>query len=168
VFLNVGAAYEHFSKGEALKGTEKLLPSAVGSAVKGYREYTEGITTETYAPVFEGNERVKGTPLDFATRLFSFNPTRISEIRQRTWREDQVRLEYQKDRSRIAAGFNKALIDPSSLDQDTLGGLYADIAIYNKRVAAMDPKYQVPYITAKWLRSNLKRSQTPDKYEQMK
>lgn len=165
VFINLADAINKFSEGQYLKGTEKLLPSAAGSVVKGYREYTEGVSTETYAPVFVGTERLMGTPMDFATRLFSFNPERISGIRQQQWREDQVRLEYQKLRTKITTGFNHLLENPTEVSQDDYASLYQKIIDYNNRVAEADPKYQIPYITPKWLNASIKRSQTPDKYE---
>lgn len=165
VFINLADAINKFSEGQYLKGTEKLLPSAAGSIVKGYREYTEGVSTETYAPVFVGTERLMGTPIDFAARLFSFNPEKISGIRQQQWREDQVRLEYQKLRTKITTGFNHLLENPSEASQDDYASLYQKITDYNNRVAEADPKYQIPYITTKWLNASIKRSQTPDKYE---
>ena len=168
VFLNIGAAYEHFKKGETAKGIEKLLPSAAASMAKGYREMTEGVTDSAYAPIFQGGEKVKGTELDFAARLLSFNPARISEIRERTWREDQVRMEYQKARSDITAGFNRLLAKVDKATTADFAELYAEVYAYNDRVTAADPKYQIPYITAKWLKTSLKRSQTPDKYEKAK
>ena len=153
--------------GQWEKGIEKLMPTAVGPMMKGYREYDEGITDKNYSPVFYGTDQLKGTPLDMAARFFSFNPERIASIRQVQWREDQVRLDYQKRRSEILERFNHALVSNKSSNMD-FADLYHEVMDYNTRVAGTDPKYGVPYITSKWLVSNIKRAQAPSKQEKLR
>lgn len=165
IFLDIKDSIDAFADGQIEKGLEKLLPTAAGSIVKGYREMEEGVTDKNYAPTFYGTDKLKGAPMDFALRLMAFNPERISGIRQKVWREDQVRKEYQIMRTNITEGFNHLLINPDNASNKDFAGLYAEIQDYNTAVAAADPKYGVPYITTKWLVSSLKRSQSPSKVE---
>ena len=165
VFLDIADAVDAFKDGQYEKGLEKLLPTAVGSIVKGHREYTEGVTNKQYSPVFYGTDKLKGSPIDFAMRVLAFNPERVSGIRQKQWRESVVRQEYAKERSGIIEGFNHALINIDKTSNTDFADLYKRITAYNSKVTAADPLYQVPYITNKWLLSSLKRNQKPDKYE---
>jgi len=168
VFLDIMSSIDSFMDGQWEKGLEKLLPTAVGSIVKGYREWDEGVTDKVYKPIFYGSDKLKGSPTDFALRVLAFNPGSISGVRQKQWRENQVRLEYQKERAGILEGFNHALVNINNTNNTDFADLYRRITEYNNDVSGADPKYQVPYITSKWLVSSLKRSQKPDKYEKQR
>lgn len=51
-------------KGNAWKGTEKILPRAGGSVMQAIREKTERVTTKHEAPGFFGREQLKGDGVD--------------------------------------------------------------------------------------------------------
>jgi hypothetical protein len=164
IFLDLTDSINALRKGEISKGLEKLAPTFLGSAVKGYREYTEGVTNKNYAPVYYGSEQLKGTGYDMAKRFLAFNPERISGIRQKQWREEQVRLAFQAQRSEIVEGFNSKLMSADASNAD-FGGLYKQIQAYNEAAYAADSRYQITPINTKWLISSIKRSITPTKRE---
>jgi len=141
------------------------MPTFIGSGIKGYREMTEGITDKNYAPMFYGTDQLKGTPTEFAMRVLSFNPERTSGIREKVWREENVRMEYQKERTNILEHFNQLYVDITKASNNDFADLYRRIEDYNDLVAGTNPKYQIPYITRQWLVTGLKRSQKPNKYE---
>lgn len=166
VFVDLWEALKHAYRGEGLKALEKAMPTAGGSLWKGWREYTEGVTTSDYAPVFYDSERLKGSKLDFALRVLAFNPGRLSSIRQKQWKANQVRLAYQEERSRILSGFKHLLMrDPSGVSVEDYADLYKSIQDYNESAVAADPKYVIPSITGQWLQTSLTNALTPDKYE---
>jgi hypothetical protein len=165
VFLDLRDSIDAFMDGQWEKGLEKLLPTAAGSIVKGYREWDEGLTDKNYRPLFYGSDKLKGSPSDFALRILAFNPQDLSGIRQKQWKEKQVQLEYQKMRTHITEGFNHLLIKPESASNADFADMYKRVMDYNTQVGAADPKYMIPYITSKWLISDLKRNQKPTKAE---
>jgi len=100
-------AGEYAGKGELMKAGESLLPTAVGSAIKAAREGREGLTTGSYSPVFYGDEPLKATTPEQFVRALSFNPSRISGIREKQWHEKQVAAKYNERRSEIIEKFKR-------------------------------------------------------------
>jgi hypothetical protein len=165
VFLDLRDSIGDFMDGQWEKGLEKLLPTALGSAVKGYREWDEGLTDKNYKPLFYGSDQLKGTPSEFALRLFAFNPQRLSGIREKQWHEKQVQLEYQKTRANIIEHFNHLLIKPEKASNSDFADLYKEVMDYNTKISTADPTYLLQPITSKWLVSNLRHNQLPPKME---
>ncbi|MDW7774678.1 MAG: PLxRFG domain-containing protein, partial [Desulfobulbaceae bacterium] len=102
IFMDTKKGVEHIGKGEVYKGIEALLPTAFGNISRAAREHREGITTGSYSPVFYGNEPLKADEVDFATRLLSFNPSRLSAIREKQWSEKKVAARLMTDLSPAA------------------------------------------------------------------
>jgi hypothetical protein len=103
-------AAEYAGKGELMKAGEALLPTAVGSMIKAIREQREGITTGSYSPVFYGDEPVVATDTEQFIRALSFNPSRISGIREKQWHEKKVAAKYNAMRSEIIEKFKRFYI----------------------------------------------------------
>lgn len=164
VFVDIKEGITAALDGQGKKAAEHLLPSAFGSWVKGRREITEGLTKKNYAPVFEGGERVMGTEADFVLRFMSFNPARISDIRNTAWKEDEVRRAYQNARTEISTKYNQLLVQGISGNSPEWAEFWKTVATYNDRASTAKPKYDIPLIGAKFLKQQEKRAFKPDKY----
>jgi hypothetical protein len=159
--------WKHIRQREYWKAFEDMMPTAFGSASKGIREYTQGVTASNYSPVYYGAEQLRATPLDVAARFFSFNPSHISAAREKQWREDEVRRAYTKYRSEIKSQLVH-YIQVESRDPVWWAEIQKSIVDYNDKVYTSDSKYKLPYITGAWLEQQMSSAFTPDVYERVR
>ena len=103
VFVSIYKGVGDIGRGNIQKGFERIVPNAFGNISKGIREYTEGVTTKSNAPVFYEDEPLKADEIDAMLRIFSFNPAKISEARAKLWSEKKRKVIYQSQRSEIYA-----------------------------------------------------------------
>jgi len=158
----------HLKRGEYYKAIEDFSPTAIGSAIKGKREKEQGITTKDYAPVYYGNQPLRATGVDQIRRAFAFSPSRISAIREKQWKEDQVRREYGKRRADIKARLLHHYAQFGSTNPEGISDIFKMIDDYNERVYRSHPRYQNIYITNDWLKQSLNRAYTPKKTERLR
>jgi hypothetical protein len=151
---------KHLAKGEVGKGIEALIPTAFGSAFKAARESSEGITTGNYGQVFYGDEPLKADGLDAALRFFSFNPSRLSGIREKQWNEKEVAAKYQERRTEINAKIKRLVLQGRGITPEVA----KEIARYND-LAKGSGRADIKPITMKSIRVMLKRSGTASKFE---
>lgn len=154
---------DHYRKGEFYKGTEALLPTAVGTAFKAVRESTEGLSTGNYSPVYYGDDPVKADGLDATLRFLSFNPARISGIREKQWSERKVEQKYTERRTEIYAKLKRNYFFGSGDRAEIM----KEVSRYNEMVKASGMRW-IPLITAQSIRSNLRRASRPSKKERMR
>ena len=152
-------------KGEGKKALESFLPTFAGSAFKGYREMTEGVTTKNYAPVFNNGQVVKSDGWDFAKRFISFNPTDVSRIRNDAWNADEVRRAYTESRSAITSRYNRLMVQNRDGLDPEWAELWKHVKKYNDKAAQANPSYQIPQVTPEYLMSHYKKDFKPSKYE---
>jgi len=152
------------SRGEGRRGAEQLLPTALAGPLKGHREMTEGVTKSNYAPVFDQGNVVKASPVDFAKRFLSFNPTEVSDIRNTAWRADEIRRKYTTARSKVSARYNRLIIQRVPGDDAQWAEFWKSVAQYNKKAAHANPRYMIPFIDTDWLSGQDKRNFKPNKY----
>ena len=164
VFVDIKDGIAAARAGKGRKALEHLLPSAFGSPLKGYREMKEGLTKKNYAPVFNEGQTVHATAADFIIRLMSFNPTRLSDIRNSAWREDEVRRAYQKDRGEITTMYNQLIVQNISGQSPKWAEFWKTVSVYNERASMAKPEYGIPLVGAEWLMQQEKRAFKPDKY----
>jgi hypothetical protein len=148
------------ARGDVAKGIESLLPTAFGSMVKAAREYGEGVTTSNYGSVFYGAEPLKATDMDAFLRFMSFNPSRISGIREQQWNEKEVASRYQERRSDIYNSIKRLRLQGKDISPEVL----KDIKRYNE-LAAGSGRGDIPMITKKSIATMLKRNSKPQKKE---
>ncbi len=144
-------------RGDIMKGVEKILPTGLGSPVKAYREYGEGVTTGSNIPILMNNVPLHGTATDAVIRFFSFNPSGLSAKREREWNKTVVKRNYQKKRADIRAKIRRFFLQP--IDRRTSGDwaeLLAEINNYNERVRSKKHDY-VPQMTTKQIRLIVKK-----------
>ena len=165
VFTNFKDAFVAFSNKEYFKAAEKLFPSALSSPIKGYREYTHGVSTPRNTPMYFYDDAIKLSEFEFLLRLMSFNPSRPSAIREVQWNEKQVQIKYEKRRQNIIQRLNLSLMHE---DPEDLPSIYKDIQDYNNDIQHIRPAYQVPEITDKWISDRFKAAGRVPKHERLR
>lgn len=165
VWTDLGNGILHMTKGEFQKGIEKISPTAFGAMIKAQREYDEGVTTNNYAPVYYGTEPLKANGLDAALRALSFNPSRLSAIRQRQWKELKVAEAFTKRRSEIKRQINRHIVDGTWNDTEIRAEIFNQIREYNDRAFSAHSRYDIVFINEDWIANAIKSSYRPDKRE---
>lgn len=159
---DVGQGSAELAKGNLLKGMEKILPAALASPVKAYREATEGITNTRNAPVFFGREQLKLSPAGAVIRGFGFNPADISEKREIIWQDKKGAARFADRRSDIYARYRLWILN--GRPQDEAEKLIEEIIAYNQAVKASGRR-DLPQITGKSLKAAISRSFSPSRRE---
>jgi len=169
VFSDLYQGGANVLKGNAWKGTEKIMPRAVGTVMQGVREATEGLTTKTNAPVFFGREQIKGDFVDTILRSLSFNPARIQKMKDIEWAEKQVSQDYTQMRSGIESKFLKFYLLPEpERDKTKMVDLIDQVHQYNSKVQSHGLTGVEPMITSTSLRTYIQRNLRPSKKELVK
>lgn len=150
-------------KGDFAKGVEAILPTAFGSLSKSLRESQEGITTSNYGSVFYGDEPLKATTADAMLRFFSFNPSRISGIREMQWNEKKVAAKYQERKTEIYSDIKKLNLQGKPISPEIL----KEIKIFNEDVLSSGRK-DISIITMKGVWTMLRRNNKPNKTERLR
>jgi len=153
-------------RGDISKGIEKIVPNAIGAPIRAYREYDEGVTTRTNAPVFYGKDPLKLDFIDAAIRAASFNPSRVAKIREKQWKEREVEMRMTEERADIYARFRKYFMDRDR-DPAKYIDLLNEVRIYNERIQRKGAG-GIPMMTNKSIKQNLRKSFRPNKKERMR
>ena len=151
------------ARGNWMKATESILPTGIGNAIRGYREYHHGITTQTNAPVFYGREPLKLSWVEAYLRGFSLNPARIAMAREKQYKESVIRGELGKWKTDIHAKM-KGYRYTGSQDAEAWAEILGERDRFNERAV----RWGIPPITPKSMNSMLKRSMKPSKQERMR
>ena len=158
----------YLKEGEAWRALEKLLPTGLGAPIKAAREYGEGISTGSSSPVFYGDEPLKASGADALVRALSFNPARLSGIREKMWNEKEVAGKYEDMRSAIYKEYRKAyVINPEDRTAADEADLVAAVMDFNRLVATSGRPDLHP-ITGKSIRAMLKRAARPNMRERLR
>lgn len=163
ILYDTAKGFHHLFRGELAKGGESLLPTAFGSMSKSIREATEGITTSNYGTVFYGDEPLKADAADAFLRFLSFNPSRVSGIREKQWNEKEVAERYQDEKSEIYAKIKRLYLQGEGLTPEILKTIKA----YNGRVFESGRRDIKP-ITSAGISEMLKRNSRASKIERMR
>ena len=153
VLTDIYDGFGELKRGNGMKAAEKFLPTGLGAPVKAYREYTEGITTKSNAPVFFEGKPLKADAIDAFLRALSFNPSRIAGAREKVWGEKVSEQAFMERRKDIYSRVKKYYLD-TDRDPEDLQDIEIDIAAYNQR--AKNSGQTV--IKAKNIKSILKRA----------
>ncbi len=161
VAVDVGRGFGHLWHGEFYKGLEALAPTAFGGLSKAVREGGEGITTGSYSPVYYGKEPLKATVTESLIRALTFNPARLSGIREKQWREKKVYRKFMNRRSEINTLIKRYYLYGSG----DRGEILKEIQRYNDLVAASGRKDLSPIRPGKHIRMVIRRAQRPNRTE---
>ena len=153
-------AIEYLGRGDISKGVEKGLPTGVGNILRAYREYNEGLTTRTNAPLFYGREQVRPSMAEAFYRGMSFNPARIAKIREKQWNEYKAKDKYREWATDIYAKIKRYYIEGQK-DETFMAEILGEIQSYNEGAK----RWGFSPITRKTIRANIRRSFKPSKFE---
>jgi len=152
----------YLKEGEQMRALEKLLPTGLGNPAKALREYGEGITTGGSSPVFYGDEPLKASGIDAIVRALSFNPARLSGIREKIWNEKEVAHKYSDLRAEIYSEWRKNyIVNPAGRTKKDEVELIAMVMDFNRKVAASG-RNDIKPISRKSIQTMLKRAATPN------
>ena len=160
IFSDMVKGVKHLFKGELAKGVEGLLPTAFGNVSKALRESSEGITTSNYGQVFYGDEPLKADATDAFIRFLSFNPSRLSGIREMQWNEKEVAQKYQEKKSEIYSQIKRSRLKGEGITPEIM----KTVKDYNDKVAGSGRRDISP-ITMRGIVTMLKRNSRPGKVE---
>ena len=156
----------NITQGNYLKGVEKITPLAMGNIAKAYRETSEGITTRAGDQVFFGNEQVQGDLGTGIMRAAGLNPTKIAKPREIQWNETKLKRQYAEKKRRIYSRIVRYHAQPVSKKSfHEWQDIMTDIKEFNARVKSNGLGRVVPKITAKTIKSRVRRAFRPSKRE---
>ena len=141
-----------------------MLPNALAAPFKAYREYTEGITSRSNAPIFYGKDPVKADTMDAIYRALSFNPAKISTIREKLWNEKKIEFAYKGRRNALSKKLKRMYLKGNITKADWINFL-TDVREYNSRVAEHKMVGIIPTISKEWINNTLRRAFRPTRKE---
>jgi hypothetical protein len=159
---------QDIKKGNVQKGLERMAPSGLAAPSRAIREYREGVTTHGNAPIFFGDDPIKGTGTDAVVRFFSFNPSRLSSMRETQWSDTKVEREYAERKSGIYDNIRSFyMTDPAKRNLADWVDILAEINEYNERVIGAG-RPALSRISSKSVIQMLRRSFRPSKRERLR
>ena len=154
--------------GNVYKGTERIVPRFAGQAMKGYREYKEGVTTKRNKPVFYGKEVLKPNMTEAIMEFLSFNPSRLSKTKAEIYSGKKVTQNYKEMRDGINDSIKQFYLQPrEERSKDKWMDILADIYAYNMRVTNKGLRGIEPFITSESIRNIINRNFKPTRKELM-
>lgn len=164
---DIGYGMQEIKKGNTYKGVEKMMPShAVSNVMKAWREKNEGLTRKNNAPVMFEGKRVKLTTTEAIVRALSFNPARISIIREKDFAGETSDQRMSKWSSDITNRYTRFLLTPAN-DRTNAQRLkiVTEIQAYNHRIKNLSKRGLTtkPFITSKSLTRNVMQRFKPAK-----
>jgi hypothetical protein len=167
LFTDMYLGTKSLARGDYSKAVEKMSPKFAGNAFRAWREYHQGLTTNSNAPVFYGKERVKLDLTEAILRGLSFNPARVAAIREKQFKEALLADKYSQARNDINARMKAFYLTPKEKrDPDTYVDILNDIRAYNNKVKSKGLPF--PYITGQSIQNNIRRSMKPNKRERQR
>jgi len=168
VLTDLWKGSKHFLDGKIYKGFESMAPTAFGNMSKAVRESREGVTTGSYSSVYYGNEPLKANTLDAVVRFLSFNPSRLSGIREKQWSEKKVYKKYQERRKKINSRIKKEWLQSNGDIPDKVWGeIWKEVFRYNDLVRGSG-RSDISPITARSIRNLIRRSLRAPKRERLR
>lgn len=160
VLKDTWEAMKYLSRGDISKGVEKALPTGLASPFKATREYTEGLTTKSNAPLFYGKEQARPNLMEAFLRGMSLNPVGIATIREKQSKEYEVKEKYRNWSTDIYAKAKRMKLR-GRIDQEKMAELLGEITKYNEGAV----RWGLSPITKKSIKKNLKRNFKASRFE---
>lgn len=137
VLQDIGEGIDAMRSGNVGKGMEKALPSAISNILRGRREATQGVTTESGKPVFHEGKPLKADWMEAIARALSFNPARLSEAQKENWNERKMAAKFAEQRAEIYLAYRQFFMQPpEKRKQADLVDIINDAKEYNMRAKA--------------------------------
>ena len=160
VLKDAWEAMKYLSRGDISKGVEKALPTGLASPFKATREYTEGLTTKSNAPLFYGKEQARPNLMEAFLRGMSLNPVGIATIREKQSKEYEIKEKYRNWSTDIYAKAKRMKLR-GRMDQEKMAELLGEITKYNESAV----RWGLSPITKKSIKKNLKRNFKASRFE---
>jgi hypothetical protein len=127
--LNLARGIDDLSKGEILRGLEKLVPALFRTPITAYRIGTEGAETTKGADMLSRDEL---NNLNIIAQAIGFPPTRLARIQEQSFESQKEVRKAQDRRAKILDGLHRVAFDPEGNKAD-LKEVFEDIKNYNRR-----------------------------------
>ncbi|HQH70517.1 MAG TPA: PLxRFG domain-containing protein, partial [bacterium] len=158
VWVDLTGGIGDMIRGDITKGAEKVSPLFLGNMLKALREYNEGLTTKSNAPIFFGNEQARADTTDAVLRFLSFNPSRLARIHEKQFNERLTEAEFTESRQDIYAKFKKYFLMPEEKrTKAAYIDLLSEVSEYNNRVQGVG-RADIPRITGESIRNALRQA----------
>jgi hypothetical protein len=125
--LNLTRGVEDLSKGEILRGLEKLVPALFRTPIAAYRIGTEGAETTKGADMLTRDEL---NNRNLIAQAIGFPPTRLARIQEQSFESQKEVMKAQDRRAKLLDGLNRVAFDPEG-DKADLKEVFEDIKNYN-------------------------------------
>lgn len=89
---------------------------------------------------------------------------KLTEMRNREWREDETRRAFTARRGKISELYNRLIVQNEPGNSDKWGEVFQKMNDYNDKAALTPPHYMIPQIDLEWLSQQQKRNFAPTKY----
>jgi ASC-1-like (ASCH) protein len=127
--LNLTRGVEDLSKGEILRGLEKLVPALFRTPITAYRIGTEGAETTKGADMLSRDEI---NNRNLIAQAIGFPPTRLARIQEQSFESQKEVRKAQDQRAKILDGLHRVAFDPEG-DKADLKEVFTRIKEYNRR-----------------------------------
>jgi hypothetical protein len=127
--LNLARGIDDLSKGEILRGLEKLVPALFRTPITAYRIGTEGAETTKGADMLSRDEL---NNRNIIAQAIGFPPTRLARIQEQSFESQKEVRKAQDRRAKILDGLHRVAFDPEGNKAD-LKEVFEDIKNYNRR-----------------------------------
>jgi hypothetical protein len=127
--LNVPRGIDDLSKGEILRGLEKLVPALFRTPITAYRIGTEGAETTKGADILSRDEL---NNRNLIAQAIGFPPTRLARRQEAIFESEKEIRKAQEQRSKVLDGLNRVAFDPEG-DKADLKEVFENIKKYNRR-----------------------------------
>ena len=127
--LNLARGVDDLSKGEILRGLEKLVPALFRTPITAYRIGTEGAETTKGADMLTRDEL---NNRNLIAQAIGFPPTRLARIQEQSFESQKEVKKAQDQRAKLLDGLNRVAFDPEG-DKADLKEVFEDIKKYNRR-----------------------------------
>jgi len=156
---------ESMTRGDAVKGAEKIAPRAIASPIKAVRESKEGITTRNNTPVFWGPRQLVPNKLESFYQFLGFNPASLNKKKRKIWSDKKIFAKYQGKKSDINSRWKKAV---TNKDAEAIGKVRDEITKFNEDIVNNNLTRIVPRITYRSLRSAVRSTTRAPKRERLR
>jgi len=136
LFNDVKQGFEYLSQGETSRGIERLAPTVIGNIFRSVREYDEGVTKTTNAPLYYGTTQIQPTLFETTLRIGAgINVARTSQQREQIYKTRKLMSEYRDRRTEIYNAYTRYYNQrPQDRDPKELEKLRKQKNEFNERI----------------------------------
>jgi hypothetical protein len=149
-------------RGDVYRGTERIMPAAIGGAMRAGREYQEGVTTKKNVPRFYRGEKMQPTFTDTILKALTFNPEGLSEIKEKKYADVKLVQKYRDKKGEIYSRIRGYYLNsPEKRSTEAYAEIMEDIREYNETIKKnrLYTIEDIGFITKDSIKAALRRKQ---------